>query len=88
MIDAAALTRRLGGRWNVALAYGCARCPAHDDLTPSLSIRDGDHGVLLKCHAGCSSRNVLAVLGRRGLLDKTPRARSGAATSCRFGETA
>ena len=32
-----------------------ARCPAHDDRTPSLSIAQGDDGrVLLKCHAGCT----------------------------------
>ena len=31
-----------------------ARCPAHDDRNPSLSITEGDDGrVLLKCHAGC-----------------------------------
>src|SRR5438094_550718 len=31
-----------------------ARCPAHDDREPSLSIREGDHGkVLVCCHAGC-----------------------------------
>jgi hypothetical protein len=28
-----------------------ASCPAHDDQTPSLSIREGTQGkVLLKCH--------------------------------------
>jgi hypothetical protein len=32
-----------------------ARCPAHDDSTPSLSIRQGDDGrTLLKCFAGCT----------------------------------
>lgn len=41
-----------------------ARCPAHDDRRPSLSIREGDDGrVLLKCHAGCSTEEVLAALG-------------------------
>ena len=31
-----------------------ARCPAHDDLSPSLSIRAGSDGkVLVRCHAGC-----------------------------------
>ena len=31
-----------------------ARCPAHDDRKPSLSIRNADSGkVLVRCHAGC-----------------------------------
>ncbi|MCK4415294.1 MAG: hypothetical protein KAY32_17305 [Candidatus Eisenbacteria sp.] len=42
-----------------------AKCPAHDDHTPSLSISEGDDKrVLLHCHAGCS---VEAVLSARGL---------------------
>lgn len=41
-----------------------ARCPAHDDRTPSLSIGEGDDGrALLKCHAGCSLADVLSALG-------------------------
>jgi 5S rRNA maturation endonuclease (ribonuclease M5) len=41
-----------------------ALCPAHDDRTPSLSISTGDEGrVLLHCHAGCSTTDVLAGLG-------------------------
>lgn len=42
-----------------------ATCPAHEDHAPSLSIgqrRDGD-GVLMQCHAGCQTDDVLAVLG-------------------------
>ena len=39
--------RKAGGGW-------MARCPAHDDREPSLSIRDADDGkVLVRCHAGC-----------------------------------
>jgi putative DNA primase/helicase len=38
--------RKAGGGW-------MARCPVHDDLDPSLSIRDADDGkVLVRCHAG------------------------------------
>jgi len=41
-----------------------ARCPAHDDRNPSLSIGEGDDGqVLLKCHAGCETESVVAALG-------------------------
>ena len=41
-----------------------ARCPAHDDNGPSLSLREGDDGrVLMHCHAGCSTDAVVAALG-------------------------
>jgi putative DNA primase/helicase len=41
-----------------------ARCPAHDDRNPSLTIHEGDDGkVLLHCHAGCDSSKVVRALG-------------------------
>lgn len=41
-----------------------ARCPAHDDKNPSLSIREGNEGrALLKCHAGCAYEDILAAMG-------------------------
>lgn len=40
-----------------------AQCPAHDDNNPSLSIRDGDGRVLVNCHAGCETRDVVHALG-------------------------
>ncbi len=53
--------RKAGGGW-------MARCPAHDDREPSLSIRDGDDGkVLVRCHAGCDQERVIAALRARGL---------------------
>jgi len=43
-----------------------ARCPAHDDENPSLSIAQGDDGrCLLKCHAGCASDAIVAAIGLR-----------------------
>ena len=40
-----------------------ARCPAHDDHNPSLSIGEGDDGrALVKCHAGCTTDAVLREL--------------------------
>jgi hypothetical protein len=42
----------------------CARCPAHDDHDPSLSLREADDGrVLVHCHAGCSSESIVGALG-------------------------
>ena len=41
-----------------------ARCPAHEDRGPSLSLREGDDGrVLLHCFAGCSAGAVMAAIG-------------------------
>ena len=41
-----------------------AKCPAHDDRVPSLSIAGGDDGrVLVKCFAGCSFDEVIAAIG-------------------------
>jgi len=45
-----------------------ARCPAHDDRTPSLSLRDTDEGYTLAyCHAGCTQAEVVAALRACGL---------------------
>jgi hypothetical protein len=60
------LTAALGGAWHGS--YGMVKCPAHDDRSPSLSIRDGDGDrVLVKCHAGCEQDAVLDALKDRGL---------------------
>ena len=41
-----------------------ARCPAHDDGGPSLSLSEGGDGrVLLHCFAGCSTASVVAAMG-------------------------
>ncbi len=41
-----------------------ARCPAHDDRSPSLAIKDHDDGrVLIHCFAGCETEDVLTAIG-------------------------
>jgi len=41
-----------------------ARCPAHDDRNPSLSIREGEDGrCLVKCFAGCTAEAVVGAIG-------------------------
>ena len=41
-----------------------AQCPAHDDKSPSLAIKDcGDGRVLLHCFAGCETEDVLNAIG-------------------------
>jgi len=43
-----------------------ARCPAHKDRGPSLSVRELDTGVVLvHCFAGCSVDDVVAAVGLR-----------------------
>jgi hypothetical protein len=51
-------SRRVGaGRWQ-------ARCPAHDDRSPSLSICEGRDGrALVRCFAGCSLDAILMAMG-------------------------
>ena len=67
MSDAANLTRALSGHWMGH--YGMARCPAHDDRNPSLSVADSTAGgLLLKCHAGCSYAAIRAALRSGGHL--------------------
>jgi hypothetical protein len=41
-----------------------SKCPAHDDKSPSLSIKDcGDGTLLMHCFSGCSSVSVIQSLG-------------------------
>ena len=45
------------GRW-------VARCPGHEDNSPSLSLRELDDGrALIHCFAGCSVEEVLGSVG-------------------------
>lgn len=39
------------------------RCPCHDDRKQSLSIGRGEKGVVLKCQAGCDTRDIIARVG-------------------------
>lgn len=52
-----ALVERLGGRWTPN--GGTCRCPAHDDHSPSLSVRVGRTRLLLHCFAGCKATDIL-----------------------------
>lgn len=40
-----------------------ACCPAHDDRSPSLTIRQADDLILIHCFAGCSVIEVLQTIG-------------------------
>lgn len=41
-----------------------ARCPAHQDTSPSLTVKDGERSnIVLHCFAGCRPSEVCASLG-------------------------
>jgi hypothetical protein len=68
-MKAETIAEALGGR--KAGVGWMARCPAHDDREPSLSIRHGGDGkVLVHCHASCDQGRVIAALRSRGLWDQ------------------
>ncbi|GGC16118.1 DNA primase [Novosphingobium endophyticum] len=56
------LVKRLGGIWLPGGAM--CRCPAHDDRTPSLSVRIGEKALRLKCFAGCDTIDVIRAIRR------------------------
>lgn len=56
------LVAGLSGTWHGS--YAMCRCPVHADHTASLSIRQGNQGVLVHCFAGCRSEDVLRELSR------------------------
>ena len=39
------------------------KCKAHDDKHPSLSITEGERGLLVKCWAGCTLEEITRALG-------------------------
>jgi hypothetical protein len=63
--DTLSVIQRLGGVWSGR--HAMVRCPAHDDRTPSLSIRQGRNSILVHCFAGCEGaavmRGIRQVLG-------------------------
>lgn len=57
LLDRLEGVRRTGdNRW-------IAKCPAHEDRSPSLSVRDADGTVLLHCFAGCAPSEVISAVG-------------------------
>jgi putative DNA primase/helicase len=67
-MKAEVVAKALGGR--KAGSGWMARCPAHVDREPSLSIRGGRDGkVLVRCHAGCAQARVIAILRSLRLWD-------------------
>lgn len=58
------LLERLDGVRKTGSDKYVARCPAHADKTPSLSIREMSDGrTLVHCFGGCEVEDVLAAVG-------------------------
>ena len=50
-------------RWHNNRSFQ-ARCPAHDDRQASLTVSEADNGgIVLHCHAGCVTDDVLRAIG-------------------------
>ena len=59
LLERLEMVRKTGtGKW-------IARCPAHDDGTPSLSVTEieGGNRLLIHCHGGCGALDVLESIG-------------------------
>jgi hypothetical protein len=57
------LLPRLDGVRQTSPDTFAAKCPAHEDRSPSVSIRDAGDRVLIHCHAGCSAADIVAAVG-------------------------
>jgi len=40
-----------------------ARCPAHQDKNPSLSVREAEDRILMHCFKGCDIKDICAAIG-------------------------
>jgi putative DNA primase/helicase len=66
-MTAAEVASALGGACRPGGWWRC-RCPVHASRGSTLALRDGERGLIVHCHAGCSRTDILAELRRRGLL--------------------
>jgi len=57
------LLSRLEGVRSRGTGKWWARCPAHQDNSPSLSIGEGTDRILLYCFALCEKRDIVGALG-------------------------
>lgn len=64
MTAATTILDRLDGVAERGPSRWVARCPSHDDRTPSLSVREADDGtILLHCWSGCDAADIVAAAG-------------------------
>jgi hypothetical protein len=64
MSDVGEITARLQGVKSSGQDRWIARCPAHEDRSPSLAVRALPDGrVLMHCFAGCDTEAILGAIG-------------------------
>lgn len=61
-MDLDAFLEKLEGVRPAGTGY-VGRCPSHEDREASLGVAEGDEGLLVSCHAGCATQDVLYALG-------------------------
>ena len=54
---------RLEGVRKSSLKRAMARCPAHADSDPSLSVSEGTTCIIMHCFAGCSFVDICRAIG-------------------------
>jgi len=62
-MNAAELVTRLEGVRERGPGKWSARCPAHEDRGPSLSVLETEDRVLMHCFAGCYPADICSALG-------------------------
>jgi putative DNA primase/helicase len=72
-MNAETIAAALGGSSRSSSGWLNARCPAHQDRTASLGLRDAyDGGIVYKCKAGCTAAAVGDALKAKGLMPERP----------------
>lgn len=62
-MTAEALLSRLEGVKRTGEGRWIARCPAHQDRSPSLSVREVEGRILIHDFAGCAAADIVAAVG-------------------------
>lgn len=63
-MESSEILSRLNKVRNTGAGTWVACCPAHQDKSPSLAIREMEDGrILLHCFAGCSAVDVVSAMG-------------------------
>ena len=73
-MSAERIARLIGGASCSGGWWRC-RCPVHDSRGATLALRDGERGLIVKCHAGCERSKIIAELHRRGVIGRHPEQR-------------
>ncbi len=64
MADIADVLLRLSGVKKTGMDSWIAKCPSHQDKSPSLTVKEASGGrILLHCFAGCGTDSVLDAIG-------------------------